>query len=57
LEITEGHAMADRPDPKPSKDNSKMGKRIAAHVRDTVQDQDAKRADFASGKKRFTEGK
>jgi hypothetical protein len=49
--------MADKPDPKPSEDNSKMGKRIAAQARDTVQDQDGKRADFASGKKRFTEGK
>lgn len=49
--------MADTPDPKPAKDNSKMGKRIAAQARDTVEDQDAKRADFASGKKRFTEGK
>jgi hypothetical protein len=49
--------MADAPEPKPSKDNSKMGKRIAVQARDTVLDQDAKRADLASGKKRFTEGK
>ncbi|HEY4256974.1 MAG TPA: hypothetical protein VGM66_07170 [Candidatus Udaeobacter sp.] len=49
--------MAETPDPKPSKDNSKMGKRIAAQARDTVQAQDAKRTDLASGKKRFTEGK
>jgi hypothetical protein len=49
--------MADAPDPKPSKDNSKMGQRIAEQSRETVQNQDAKRDDFASGKKRFTEGK
>jgi hypothetical protein len=49
--------MADTPSPKPFKDNSKMGKKIAAQSQKAVRERDQKRADFASGDKRFTEGK
>jgi hypothetical protein len=49
--------MADPSAPQPPQDNTKMGKSLAAQSRDSVKDQDRKRTDFASGKKRFTEGK
>jgi hypothetical protein len=49
--------MAETEAPRPAKDNSKMGKKIAEQARQTVREQDKKRADFASGSKRFTEGK
>jgi hypothetical protein len=49
--------MADAPELKSSKDSSKMSERIAEQARATTKQQDTKRDDFATGKKKFTEGK
>jgi hypothetical protein len=36
---------------------SKMGQRLEDQAREKIRQEDAKRSDFARGKKRFTEGK
>jgi len=49
--------MAEPGNGKPAKDNSKMGKQVEDQARDVAAQQDRTRSDFATGKKRFTEGK